>query len=249
MRPFHRCSAALALAALTVFLYGCGPSAGDKVREYQSRYAGLRAAFAAISRLLPAEASEGDPAGLGGLDPKPVYDEIAAAFNTEIVMDWQLSDPNETSDQGDRFNLLLSKDLQESLLWTGPRSPLNDSLLSGRSKPELVRTLENGLAYRYLAVNRILSHSPPKAVDERSFHSGSISLRCFLADLKGPKILGSFDYQAVTRPRVEYVYKTNEDDPKERLEKWAASSMWENARRELFRLLAERTNGTFRLKD
>jgi len=109
--------------------------------------------------------------------------------------------------------------------------------------------LEKGLAYRYVAVNRIVSHSPPKAVDARSFHAGSISLRCVLADLQGPRILVSFDYQAVTRPRVEYVYKTKEDDPKERLEKWAASSMWENARRELFRLLAERTGGLFRLKE
>jgi hypothetical protein len=231
------------LLGIVLACSACGPTVRDTLAEYQERYIPFQTAFSRLNALLPLEAVARDGGAFAGLDPVPVYDEKSGKSNTEILMDWQL--PDSSAKRGnieDKFDLLLEGDLWQSLRWMNPESSINKSERTG---PVLRQTLERGLAYKYVAINSVLQHEPPVAADEKSFYSGSISLHCYFMTISPPRIIGSFEYRAATSRMVRYAYKPGEDSQKERQDSFAASSLWENARKELIRLLGEKTGGRF----
>jgi hypothetical protein len=237
------------LLAIVLASSGCGPTIRDKAEEYRERYAPIRTALASLNAMLPPEGNLKDWGEMSGLNPKPLYDEKNALSNVEIIMDWQLADPTaDTGESGDRYDMLLSGDLWQSLRWTNPKSSIYESSQHDRATPDFIKTLDRGLACRYLVVNRVLSHTAPAAVDPKSFYMGSIALRCFVMDIERARILGSFTYRAANSRRVEYVYNEKADSVRDRQDSWAASDLWTNARKELMRLLKEKTGGDFVLR-
>jgi len=228
-------------------LTGCGPTHEEVLSEYRDRFDGIRAAFAEIAKALPPAGSAKEGARVEGLDPKPVYDDLREVYNTEVVMEDQLADPDGKFRDPLAFDLILSRGLLRGIQWTGPRSPMSDSTRGARASTDFRKELDDALGLRYLLVNRILEHVPPVGVDENNFRGGRIRLEAFLVDLKTKQVLVGFPYSATTSDRVQYTYR-GQENKKEALRSWAASSLYENARKALMKAFPQATGGTFEIK-
>jgi hypothetical protein len=231
------------LVAVVALAPACGPSAEEVLAKHRPAYAARRAELAGMARLLPAPGSVKEPEEKLFLDPPPRYDEPAGRIDTEMLMEPELSDPDAGAG-ADALDLRLSGELLRGLRWTGPMSPLR----SFEGDPEaLDRELAAGLACRWLVVTRVLAHDPPVAMDAEHFEPGSARFETFLLDLPANRVVQGFRWSAQSSDRVDFAYREGEDK-QARLAAWAGSDLWENSRKELFRLLTEFTNGTFVLK-
>jgi hypothetical protein len=218
----------------------CGPSAEEIFAKHRPAFSARRADLAEIAKLLPAPGSAGEPEEKRFLDPAPICDEPARKSNVEFLMEPQLADPD-ADEATVGLDLRLSGEFLLGLKWTGPKSPLR----SFEGDPEaLDLDLSAGLARRWLIVTRVLRHDPPVALDAEHFEQGFARFETWLVDLPGKSVLGGFGWEARTSEQVNFAYREGEDK-QARLEAWAKSSLWENARKELFRILSEFTNGTF----
>jgi hypothetical protein len=196
--------------------------------------------------MLPAPGSvkENSPANLS---PKPVYDsKNSGASNTEIAMYDQLLDPDTRPDGNRRLNLLLSGNLLTCMQWTGPKNPMSANVLD-KSNPEMEQTLKQALSERYLVVLRPAAFLAPVAIDESTFKPGTADIEGFVVALLDPKVAASFRYTAHSADKVEYSSKKSDNSGtrQSRLEEFAYSSLYEDARKKLKPLLQQTTGGSF----
>jgi hypothetical protein len=232
---------------LAVVCTACSGESNRKViQRYEPQFTAKRQQFQKIAVMLPPAGSvkEASPANLS---PKPVYDaKNSASNNTEIVMFDQLLDPDAESVGHQRLDLLLSRDLLIALKWTGPKNPMSADGID-KHNPNLEQTLKQALAAIYLVVIRPVNFVAPVATDEATFKGGMADLEGFVVDLTGQKVAGSFHYSAKSASSVEYSTKKGASDAAKqaRLEDFAYSSLYEDARKKLKPLLEQTTGGTF----
>jgi len=232
--------------SLPIFLLAqiaCGPSISDVLKTYGPRFREKRAQFQSIAKTLPNPGGGDEARPCPAMSPAIVFDERGKRFNTEMVMSENLSDP----DAAPNFDLRLNGDLLVSLKWTGPKNPLSSSVL-GDSGDDMTKSLDSALATRYLVVNRVVSLVEPEARDETLFSAGRLALESFVVDLADNKTLCSFSLSAQTASNVEYLYKA-EQSQQNQLQKFARSTLWEDARRKLADELRRRARAEIVITD
>jgi len=237
---------AILFALLTLGL-SCGCESNRQVfKRYESQFADKRQQFKKIADSLPATGSA-NPSPATNLSPKPVYDPKSDTNNTEIVMFDQLQDPDIQSEDHNRLDLILSGNLLLGMKWTGPKSPMSESVIDKRAESNLDPMLKKGLSTRYLVVLRPATFTKPVAADENNYQAGSADIEGFLVDLEGNKILASFRFTANSADRVEYSYKPGQNKESQ-LEEFAYSSLYTDARDKLSKALPQSTGGNFNIE-
>ncbi len=230
----------LALLALSL---NCGGETNRQLfKRYENQFAEKRQQFKKIADLLPA------PGTITGnipanLSVKPVFNAKTKSFNTEIVMYDQLLDPDIESREQKRLDLLLSGDLLLGMKWTGPKNPMSESALDN-SAGEMEQTFKKALACRYLIVLRPATFIAPVAVSESEYKPGVADIEALVVDLESNKVVGSSRFTASSANKVEYVYKQGESR-ESRLEAFAYSTLYTEARQKLEKSLADMTGGEF----
>ena len=233
-------------ASLPILMLLCGCGGGETNRalfkRYEGQFAAKRQQFNSIAQALPAPGSvQGNT--VASLSPKPVYG-VKDSGNTEIVMFDQLLNPDIKSEGHNRLDLILSGGLLNAMKWTGPNNPTSASVLDKRSAPDMEATLSKALATRYLVVVRPARFDAPVAVSENSFKGGSADVEVFVADLQGSHVPASGRFTAHSSTNVEYLSKKGEDK-QARLEEFAYSSLFTDARQKVGTLLPQITGGQF----
>lgn len=241
-----RCRQALGagLPILMLLCIGCGRGETNRAlfKRYESQFAAKRQQFNSIAQALPAPGSvQGNT--VASLSPKPVYG-VKDSANTEIVMYDQLLNPDIKSEGHNRLDLILSGGLLNAMQWTGPNNPTSPSVLDKRSVPDMETSLNKALATRYLVVVRPARFDAPVAVSEDSFKGGSADVEVFVADLQDSHVPASGRFTAHSSTKVEYLSKKGEDK-RSRLEEFAYSSLFTDARQKVGALLPQITGGQF----
>lgn len=233
-------------ASLPVLMVLCGCAGGETNRalfkRYEGQFASKRQQFQNIAHALPAPGSV-QANTVANLSPKPVYGARDSG-NTEIVMYDQLLNPDVRSEGHNRFDLVLSGGLLNTMKWTGPNNPMSPSVLDKKSAPDTEPSLGKALATRYLVVVRPAGFDAPVAVSENSFKGGSAGVEVFVADLQDSHVPACGRFTAHSSANVEYVSKKGEDK-QARLEEFAYSSLFTDARQKLGTLLPQITGGEF----
>jgi len=231
------------LPILLLLYIGCGGETNRALfKRYEGPFAAKRQQFNSIAQALPAPGSvQGNT--VASLSPKPVYC-VKDSTNTEIVMYDQLLNPDIRSEGHNRLDLILSGGLLNAMKWTGPNNPTSPSVLDKRSVPDMEPSLNKALATRYLVVVRPARFDAPVAVSEYSFKGGSADVEVFVADLQDNHVPASGRFTAHSSTNVEYLSKKGEDK-RARLEEFAYSSLFTDARQKVGTLLPEITGGQF----
>jgi hypothetical protein len=155
----------------------------------------------------------------------------------------QLLDPDIESKDQKRLDLLLSGDLLLGMKWTGPKNPMAASAMDN-SAGNLEETLKKALAYRYLIVLRPATFVAPVAVSESAYKPGTADIEALIVDLESNKVVSASRFTASSSDTVSYSYKQGESK-ESRLEAFAYSTLYTDARQKLEKLLAEMTGGEF----
>jgi hypothetical protein len=140
----------------------------------------------------------------------------------------------------------LSRDLLNGIQWTGPKNPLSPSVLNNRGS-NMEKSLKAGLDYRYLVVNRVVDLKNPIAVNEQTYTPGRATLDVFVINLANNETICGFSLQAQSAAETSYYYKKGESK-QERLESFAYSTMWEDARQKLIAGLKKTSGGDIEIK-
>lgn len=179
--------AALPLASANL----SGPTRGQVLKQYQSRFEPLRRILKEIHAQLPPAGSLQDEKARRDLNPLPEFQKNSKnPPNTEIIPASQLLDQ---SDKG-QFDLLLSDDLARALLWTSDKNPMAFESMN-ESDSAFAGELESALKIRWLAVYRPAGRS--------SSYGGSMSadaLEIFVFDLQTNIVVA----QGLTGPITTY---------------------------------------------
>jgi len=241
-----RCRQALgaSLPILMLLCIGCGRGETNRAlfKRYEGQFAAKRQQFNSIAQALPAPGSvHGNT--VASLSPKPVYG-VKDSGNTEIVMYDQLLNPDIKSEGHNRLDMILSGGLLNAMKWTGPNNPMSPSVLDNRSAPDMERSLSKALATRYLVVVRPARFDAPVSVSENSFKGGSADVEVFVADLQDSHVPASGSFTAHSSTNVQYMVKKGEDK-QARLEEFAYSSLFTDARQKVGTLLPQITGGQF----
>src|SRR2546423_3487440 len=227
------------LVMLTAQL-GCGPKVSDVVSKYAGDFQKKREQFQAIAHALPPKAAEKPCANM---NPPIEFNENSKRYNTEMIMYEQLLDP----DAKPAFDMTPGGDLLTAMQWTGPKNPLSPSVLNNRADEDMEKTMKAALDYRYLIVNRVADLKNPIAVDEKTYTPGRATIDVFVVNLANNEILCSFTLQAQSAQDVSYYYKSGESK-QQRLEDFAHSTMWEDARQKLIAKLKQMAGGGIEIK-
>jgi hypothetical protein len=107
--------------------------------------------------------------------------------------------------------------------------------------------LKSALDYRYLVVNRVLDLKNPTAVNEKTYTPGRVTIDVFVINLANNQTVCSFSLQAQSAAETSYSYKSGESK-QEKLEDFAHSSMWEDARQKLIAGLKKVAGGDVQIK-
>lgn len=228
---------ALLLVLLIVLAGGCSKTHKEIVKPYISDYQEIRQKLRDIADLLPPPATTTDSEPQE-LDPpfKLLHKEIGD--NAEALMIGQLTDP-ETKNLP--FDVMLSDNLLVSLNWTSDERKDDD--YRGADAEFMKRTLEAGRSLRYFVVHRVLDIKLPEAIGPEEFTAGSVTLEGFVVDLKNEKIVANYVVTAKTPAQVEFVYKEG-DSREARLQAFAKSEVFTDARRQIAKKLEQVTGGT-----
>jgi hypothetical protein len=232
------------LAIFMVLFIGCKSGETNRAlfKRYEGQFAAKRQQFNAIARTLPAPGSA-QASTAASLSPKPVYG-VRESDNTEIVMYDQLVNPDIKSDGNNRLDLILSGKLLTPMQWTGPKNPMSSEALDKKSVPDMEASLNKSLTTRYLVVVRPVQFVAPVATSEDGFQAGFADLEAFVVDLQNNNIAASGRFLARSSAKVEFMFKKGEDK-KSRLESFAYSSLFTDARQKLGALLPQITGGQF----
>ncbi len=227
---------------LAMICLSCGETNRQVFQRYEAQFAAKRDQFKKIAQMLP---TSGSVKGTmpAKLSPSPVYNVKTDTYNTEIVMFDQLLDPDIESRDHNRLDLILAGDLLRCVQWTGPKNPMSSSALDQRAG-NMEEQLKKALAIRYLVVVRPATYVAPTAVDENTYKPGMADIEVFITDMESNKVAGSFRYSAHSAAKVEYSYKKGESQAS-RLEEFAYSSLFTDARDQLAKLLTQTTGGQF----
>ena len=226
----------LPLVALLV-LAACGQNAGDVIASFKPRMDDMRARLQGVIAALP-QPGVAVSSSMSVADPKPVHDVATGTFNTAF-----LSAEEITSGDKPAFDLALTSDLGFTLAWTGPKNPMAASAMSGAIEG-LDKQFESALATPYAVIYRTVSYVPPKATDATNFDGGDLDMEAFLVRTANATSVASCRIQAQSAQEVSYSYKKG-DDQIAKLEAFAASTLYQDARRKLAACLTEQTGGTF----
>ncbi|MEW6405566.1 MAG: hypothetical protein AB1649_27550 [Chloroflexota bacterium] len=233
----------LFVTALAALLTGCGPTMGDVVLEFKPRYDNLRADLQAIAGALPETAADQQVTQV--LDPAPDYnaDDYGGIRNTDIVMYAHLLDPELDLRDNNQLDLGLSRYVVKYLEWTGTDFFTSDK----RASDDWIVGFEQALDIRYLGIARVGAYDPPVAVSADSFTGGYAEVDGFLVDLHTREVLCSFSIAAEPSKTVSYSYEEGEDRVAT-LQKFAHSTLWENAREAFITRMQENCGGSFLIK-
>jgi hypothetical protein len=229
----------LSLLVILIAQLGCGPKVSDVLSKYEGDFKKKREQFQTIAHALPSTAAEKPCASL---NPPIQFNENTKQYNTEMLMYEQLLDP----DAKPPFDIRLNGDLLTAMKWTGPKNPLSPSALNN-SGSEMEKSLKAALDCRYLVVNRVTDLKNPIAVNEQTYTPGQVALAVSVVDLANNETVCSFTLQAQSAAATSYYYKSGESK-QERLEEFAHSSMWEDARQKLIAKLKQTAGGNIEVK-
>lgn len=210
---------------LLVSQLGCGEKISDVLKKYEDDFQKKRDQFRSIANSLPPKGSPRVPCT--SFNPPLQFNEKTKQFNAEMIMYEQLLDP----DAEPQFDLVSHGDLLNGMRWTGPKSPLSSSVLSNSGK-DMDKSLQEALDYRYLIVNRVSELVEPVAIDEKTFSPGHVNIETFVVDLSSNKPLCNFVIEGKSAANVTYSFKQGESK-EEQLRKFAHSTVWEEAHRQL----------------
>lgn len=243
MRPCHSFSnigLTVLLVSPIVLVVGCGKAHKEIVAPYVSDYDRMRAKLKRVAKLLPPPATTTDSEPQE-LDPPFKLLHKETGDNAEALMIEQLTDPEAKNLP---FDVMLSDNLLVSLNWTSDERKDDD--YRGADAEFMKRTLEAGRSLRYLVVHRVLDIKLPEAVGPEEFTAGSVTLEGFVVDLKDEKIVANYVVTAKTPANVEFVFKEGESR-EARLQAFAKSEIFTDARRQIAKKLEQVTGGTVRI--
>ena len=229
----------LIVLILLVFQTGCGPKTSDVLKKYEGDFKKKREQFQSIAKSLPAQGNINN--SCPAINPTIEFNEKTKQYNTEMVMFEQLSDP----DAKPKMNITTNSLLLNGIQWTGPKNPMASSAMDDRAG-DLEDRLKAALAYRYLVVSRVTNLVEPVARDEKTYTPGKASVETFIVDLTNNQPLCSFALEAKSASTVSYSYKEGESQQK-RLEDFAHSTLWEDARKQMFDWLKQKANAKLEL--
>jgi hypothetical protein len=228
----------LIAAAAMLLLAGCGRTAKEAVAENTPAVQALRAKLNTVVGGLPSFGSAVSMS-MAPVDPKPVYDRKTGTFNTAFVSVEQLKD-----DSAPAFDLILESDLSNALAWSGSRNPMAESRLN-EPAGDLNDIFERALKTPYVVIYRTISFAKPIAsADGTSFDGGMLDLEAYVVPVERNTWVASCRIAAESDTKVSFSMKKGED-PKEKTEAFAQSTLWQDARKQLAACLAEQTGGTF----
>ena len=215
---------------LLVGAIGCQPSADSVVSKFRSELEAIKEKLDQIKNTLP-ESAEDIKAQLV---PKLVLDEQSPEHNCESIMFLELAGAEPKHD------LLLTSNLSSSLFWL-------DKPPSGGSSEFMERTMKAACKSRYLVVHRVDESQLPVAVSDTEFQGGLVQIDGFVIDMDSLEIVASYRVQAKPEESVQFSVKAGEDR-KSRLQSFAHSSVWNNARQLVSEAIQSNTGGEVRLK-
>jgi hypothetical protein len=212
---------AILLVGLGMLLAGCGPSGDEVVNSHRPAYVALKAKLRRLADKFPAGPLTGDQPPAKPLDPQLVLSTDKTPGNAEAVMVEHLT----SDDARPEFDLSLGSDLTAALAWTAEgrsTSTADPAFMEG--------TLKRGVNLKYLVVHRIADLKLPKAVTDREYRPGNVTVEGFVFDLASEELLASYVVSATTDDKVEAMVRPDEKDA-EALARFARSSLWTNCRR------------------
>jgi len=227
---------------LTFLLLSCGPSMEDVALEFKPQFDALRTDLQTIAASLP-EKVKNQPV-TQPLDPPPDYSDgyEAEIRNTDIMMYAQLLNPDVDMDDREQLDLILSRAFVNHLKWTGAGELYKPN---DRASSEWRDGFEKTLQIRYLGVARVNLYEPPIAVSADEFVGGYAEIDGFLVDMQSQAILCSFSISAFPNDEVSYSYEAGEE--MSALERFARSTLWENAREAFVESMTKMCGGSFTL--
>ena len=220
--------------AMGTTLFGLYPSTQALLEEHRPFIDKRREDFRAIAERLPPLGSAVPRAAPVGLNPRPVYAPGAAVSNTEAVMFEQLLDPTLASHPVLAFSSI--EPLRLSMQWMA--GSLSDT--NGRATDRQREQLEAARRYRYVVVNRVIEYRAPKALTEKAFDPGAVTIEGFLVDLDSRSVLASYRTRATSDRQRSY---RAPPDRRGALEKGALTLLQLNAWNGVRQSLAECTDG------
>lgn len=227
----------IGIGAGAFLLIFSGETHQDVFDRFKEKFAAKRQQLKAIAAKLPPPGAVKKNQGPANLNPRPIYDPKSKSFNTSVLMVEQLRDPDLQLRTPEQFDLNLFEGLLlMNLQWTGPRSPMADSVRGQKARTNLADELEATLSQSYLLVLRPVRYDPPRVFDNR-FAGGDVDLEAFLVDWRTTNIVASVRVAGRADDIVRGI-KGNMDAA-------VFSSMWKNVRGNLARSLSEVSGGTF----
>lgn len=233
----------LPLLLILVAQFGCGPKVSDVFKKYEGDFRKKREQFQSIANSLPPKGSVGAGMACSGLNPPILFNEKTKQYNTEMVMFENLQDP----DAKPGMDIAPKSELLNAIQWTGPKNPMSSSVLD-QSAGDMEQRLKSALDYKYLIVNRVADMTEPVAVDEKRYSPGRARIETFVIGLSNNTPVCSFTIDAQSASAVSYYTKQNQSK-QEQLEKFAHSSLWEDARKKMVASLKEKANAQIELNE
>lgn len=217
-------------AVVLVLMAGCGKSPEAIVDEHRTAIEQIEAKLLQIKDKIPPKAE----AIQANLQPKLILDEESPSHNCETLMVGAL--------QGDKplIDLMLTSNLSTSLYWV-KQAP------SGGDVEFMTRVMKGASSARYLVVHRIDESQLPVAVSDSEFVGGPVRVDGFVFDLESLTIVAAYVVEAIPAEQVEYHVKTNES-AKDRLQAFAQSSVWTNAREKIAEAIRTSTGGEVKFR-
>jgi hypothetical protein len=212
---------------LALLLTGCPPSMGEVVDQNAPALSARHAALKEVVASLPAPGSLSAPSPAAGLTPAPIYDEVQDTFTLELLQAEYVSDPLLDLKPAGKLDLYLGEVLKDAL--SSVAGGLKPEHRSQASNDHFRGKFEKALAVRYVGLVRTVEYAAPVATSEKEFTGGHAKLEVFVVDLQDRSVKASFPVEARSSTRVSYEYKQGED-PRERLQAFAHSTMWSSAR-------------------
>ncbi|HTN73982.1 MAG TPA: NPCBM/NEW2 domain-containing protein [Pirellulaceae bacterium] len=219
---------ASALALLTI---GCGPSVNEVVDEYRPRMQELQAKLQRLAANMPQRV--GDQAVTTQLQPRLYKVEGDAQSNTEVRMIEQLTD-----DRADpKLNLNVLGEWGACFRWLEP-----DSAPQSANAGSIRQAYEQTVNTRYLVVHRVKDLQAPRAIDDERFTPGAARIEGVVFDLNTEAIVATYTIDAQTSNQVNFAVRDGETR-RDGLQRFADSSLWEDARKKTGEKLANMTYG------
>jgi|GEM_PF-3299855 hypothetical protein len=215
---------------LLVVVVGCGTSPESLIDEYRPAIEKMREKLKLIQDKIPQTAEN----VTAELSPKLILNEESPDHNCETIMYSAL--------QGEKgaIDLMLTTNLSTTLYWAN-QAP------SGGDQAFMKRVMDGATKAKYLIVHRIDEGQLPIAVSEQEFVAAPVRVDGFVFELDTLTIVASYVVEAIPADQVSYSFKHTES-AKDRLQAFAQSSVWSDARVKIAEAIVNSTGGEVRLR-